>query len=153
MYAYTQAGLVLNKRLRLWKQTGTQTPTTFSADLEAGYTYDQEGKMSTQSYPLGTTYSYTYDSMGRPIQMMDTQAGSNLVSSVTYGPAGELLSMSGTSVGETRTYNSMGQLVTLSGLNGVNLKYNYAAAGSNNGRLRRSRIWCRARRLVTNMTR
>ena len=135
MYAYTQAGLVLNKRLRLWKQTGTQTPTTFSADLEAGYTYDQEGKMSTQSYPLGTTYSYTYDSMGRPIQMMDTQAGSNLVSSVTYGPAGELLSMSGTSVGETRTYNSMGQLVTLSGLNGVNLKYNYAAAGSNNGQI------------------
>ena len=138
MYAYTQAGQVSNKRLRLVKQIGTSAapynPVTVSADMEAVYTYDQEGKMLTQSYPLGTTYSYTYDSMGRPIQMTDTQAGSNLVSSVTYGPAGELLSMSGSSVGETRTYNSMGQLVTLAGLNGVNLKYNYAA-GSNNGQI------------------
>jgi len=39
MYAYTQAGQVTNKRLRLWKQTGTQTPTTISSDLEALYTY------------------------------------------------------------------------------------------------------------------
>lgn len=54
--------------------------------------------------------------------MKDPGSGANLVSSVTYGPAGELLSMSGTAVGEIRTYNALGQLKTLSGLTGVNLQ-------------------------------
>ena len=105
-----------------------------TADLEAVYSYNQEGMLISQSYPLGTTYQYTYDAMGRPTKMTDTGAGQDLVSTVTYGPAGELLTMTGTSVGETRTYNSMGQLTQLTGLNGVNLKYNYAA-GANNGQI------------------
>ena len=52
--------------------------------------YDSEGKMLSQQYPLGTTYSYTYDSMGRPTKMTDTGTSIDLVSTVTYGPAGEL---------------------------------------------------------------
>jgi RHS repeat-associated protein len=134
MYAYTQAGQVTNKRFRLWRQTGTTTPYTFSADLEGVYAYDQEGKLASMQYPLGTTYQYTYDNLGRPIQMTDTGTSSNLVSSVTYGPAGEMLSMAGTAVTETRTYNALGQLKTLVGLSGVNLQYNYSST-ANNGQI------------------
>ena len=42
--------------------------------------------------------------------------------------------MSGTSASETRTYNVNGQLTQLIGI-GMNLKYNYAAAGANNGQI------------------
>ena len=74
--------------------------------------------------------------MGRPNKMTDLAQGEDLVSTVSYnGPAGEISSMSGTSVSEARTYNSMGQLLTLSGLNGVNLRYNYPPAGANNGQI------------------
>ena len=73
--------------------------------------------------------------MGRPLKMTDTQLAQDLVANVTYGPAGELLSMTGSSVGETRTYNSMGQLSTLTGLNGVSLQYNYPGAGANVGQI------------------
>jgi len=64
-----------------------------------------------------------------------TPTSTDLVSTITYGPAGELVSMSGSSVGESRTYNSMGQLTQLTGLSGVNIKYNYPAAGANNGQI------------------
>ena len=125
MYAYSQSGQVTRKTFRLTKGSAT-------GDLEAVYTYDSEGKMMSQSYPLGTTYQYTYDNLGRPTKMTDTQLSQDLVSAVSYGPAGELLGMSGTSVGETRTYNINGQLTQITGI-GINLKYNYAAAGSDNG--------------------
>jgi hypothetical protein len=66
--------------------------------------------------------------------MTDKGTSSNLVSSVTYGPAGEMLSMAGTAVTETRTYNALGQLKTLVGLSGVNLQYNYSST-ANNGQI------------------
>ena len=74
------------------------------------------------------------DTLGRPVGMQDTGTGSNLVSSVTYGPAGELLSMTGTAVGETRTYNALGQLKSLVGLSGVSLEYTYSTS-ANNGQI------------------
>ena len=137
MFSYTAAGDITNKKLRLWKQIGTSqnpyNPTTALADLEAIYTYTSEGKINTLKYPLGTTYQYTYDSMGRPTKMTDTQTSTDLVGTVSYGPAGELLSMGGAAVSETRQYNVMGQITQLNGT-GVAIKYNYAA-GSNNGQI------------------
>ena len=127
MHAYSQAWQVTRKTFRLKKGSA-------SGDLEAVYTYDQEGKMASQSHPLGTTYNYAYDTMGRPTKMTDAQTTYDLVSAVTYGPAGELLSMTGNSVNETRTYNANGQLTQLIGI-GMNLTYNYPAAGSNNGQI------------------
>ena len=90
--------------------------------------------MLSQSYPLGTTYSYTYDSMGRPTKMTDTQLSQDLVSSVTYGPAGELLDMTGTSVNEHRTYNSNGQVTRISNPGVMDLNYVYPAS-TNNGQI------------------
>jgi hypothetical protein len=39
MYAYTQAGQITNKRLRLWKESDYYTPYIFYNDLEGVYTY------------------------------------------------------------------------------------------------------------------
>ena len=66
--------------------------------------------------------------------MTDTQTSTDLVGTVTYGPAGELLSMGGAAVSETRQYNAMGQLTQLNGT-GVAIRYNYASVGSNNGQI------------------
>ena len=121
MYAYSQSGQVTRKTFRLTKGTA-------SGDLEAVYTYDQEGKMLSQSYPLGTTFNYGYDASGRPTKMTDAGTSQDLVSAVTYGPAGELLSMTGASVGETRTYNANGQLTQLTGI-GMNLQVQLCGAG------------------------
>ena len=58
-----------------------------------------------------------YDSLGRPYSMNDGSA--NVISSVTYGVANELLSISGI-YNESRSYNSRLQLT---GLNGVTFTY------------------------------
>jgi RHS repeat-associated protein len=57
-----------------------------------------------------------------------------LVSSVTYGPANQMLQLNASSFTETRTYNANLQLTELvSGAN-VHFKYNYSAT-QNNGRI------------------
>jgi len=116
MFGYTQAGQVMAKDLRLVINSvpaGSHWATPVSSDLLAYYTYDSEGKMLTQSYPLGDTYTYTYDSLGRSITMTDTTANSNLVTAVTYNPDGTLANMTGTAVGETRSYNANGQVTQI----------------------------------------
>ena len=61
-----------------------------------------------------------------------TDGSSTLVSSVTYGPAGEVLHLRGSAVFEDRTYNSMGQLTQLTG-NGMSVSYAYFTG--NNGQI------------------
>ena len=79
------------------------------------------------TYPNGQAYAYGYDTMGRPNAMTDQGTQQPVISSVSYGPAGELLSMSGV-VNETRSYNSRLQLTALN-----NVSYVYPAA--NNGKI------------------
>jgi YD repeat-containing protein len=96
IYSYTQAGLVTSKRLRgqfSFSENGSYT----APDLEANYTYDDEGRMTTVGYPLaGPTFTYGYDTMGRMNILSQTAGTSGLgtgqrseVTWVTYGPAGE----------------------------------------------------------------
>ena len=88
-YSYSGAGRVARKRLSL-------TSNGASGSLDASWQYDNEGKMTSVKYPntgsggavTGKTYTYTYDSMGRPQALSD--GTSQVASSTTYGPAGEL---------------------------------------------------------------
>src|SRR5205085_1135299 len=58
-----------------------------------------------------------------------------LITSTSYGPAGELLSMGGTGWGsETRSYNSMLQLTQLVSGSSVNVVYDYSPT-QNNGKI------------------
>ncbi|MFN0103858.1 MAG: hypothetical protein ACKV2U_17470, partial [Bryobacteraceae bacterium] len=83
MYSYTTAGLMTKKRL---KASGRYSPAYPVATdyLESSYTFDNEGRMTGQTYPaahdlMGTTevpgvsFAYGFDAMGRPKTM--TQGG------------------------------------------------------------------------------
>ncbi len=134
-YSYAAAGGVTRKHLG-----GSFGGYGFGAD--AVYTYDNEGRVSSVSPIFGNNqpvYTYGYDSMGRLSTMKD-QNNTQLVSGVTYGAAGQMLSLSGTVISETRVYNSNLQLTELTSGNtgqmgsAYHFKYNYSAT-QNDGRV------------------
>ena len=138
-YSYHAAGAVTGKRLRV---SGTPLGTN-TASLDAGYTYDNQGKVSAVQYPLsqwsngnvtsnGPQYGYEYDSMNRLNVMTGPTA--RLVNGVTYGPAGELLQLNANAFTETRTYNANLQLTELVSGTSVHFKYGYSAT-QNNGKI------------------
>src|SRR5262249_3558074 len=128
-------------------------------------TYDNEGRVATAKYPdaydnsvgttvTGRTYTYTYDTLGRPISLADNRPtpvtwGNN----GQYGPAGELRQMTyGVSGGylsgelqfggyntETRTYNSRLQLTGITAP-GLNMEYRYSST-QNNGQITQQKDW------------
>src|SRR5258708_27271817 len=110
MYSYTQPGQLTKKRLRLSRTVQSHT---IAGDLDAQYSYDNEGKMTSVAYPQSsyidpnslqvlpspaTTYTYAFDTIGRPTSMTGpgvdwwgNPATVNIVNSVQYGPANEPL--------------------------------------------------------------
>jgi YD repeat-containing protein len=142
MFTYTQPGQIGGKRLRVTKvqpylngQNHTQTAV---GDLNLGYGYNKEGKLSIATYPTDAYghmpyFNYSYDPMMRPAGMTD-QGGATVVSGATYGPSNELTQMSYNGGTETRVYNSMLQLTSISGL-GQSINYTFPAAGSNAGKI------------------
>src|SRR5260370_33746325 len=133
MYSYAQPGGVTAKRLRM-NRTVQSHP--FMIDLDAQYSYDNEGRMTSVTYPQSsyidpntlqvlqspvTTYSYGFDTIGRPTSMTGpgadiwgNPATVNIVNNVQYGPATEILQMSYFGATETRHYNTRLQLTHLS---------------------------------------
>lgn len=138
MYSYHAAGAVTAKRMQL---SGTAL-STYTANLDATYTYNSLGQVSSVQYPFaawsngaitsnGPQYGYSYDSMNRLNAM--TANSQTLVSNVSYGPANQMLQLNWIGFTETRTYNSNLQLTELvSG--SYHFKYNYSAT-QNNGRI------------------
>ena len=124
MYSYTPAGRPTKKKLRLayYQATG---------EVEDTRTYDDEGRVATAG-----GYTYRYDTMGRPNRL--SQGTPDLVSGVTFGPAGELTAMTwgplATPFSETRTYNPRLQLTRLTVPGQVDLEYRYSAT-QNNGQI------------------
>ena len=107
-----------------------------SLNLDAAYTYDTEGKTASVSYPSGgNTYTYSFDSLDRPDALTD-QHSNQVVSSVQYNAANQVLSMNYFSGSETRQYNSLGQVTSIvaSGSTSLNRTYTYPA-GTNNGKI------------------
>ena len=113
MYSYTVAGQPNKKRLQA-NVTATAYPYPVStANLDAAYTYDTEGKMTSVSYHnAGPTYTYSFDSMGRPIGLTD-QNNYAAVSGGQYGPSNQMLSLNYFGVSESRTYNTLMQLTNV----------------------------------------
>jgi hypothetical protein len=60
--------------------------------LTANYTYNNEGQLVSTQYPnSGPTFTYTLDSMGRPIKLTDNQAAPvDWAKDVVYNVAGQM---------------------------------------------------------------
>jgi len=137
VYGYTPGGQIAKKTLNV-VVSGASTA------LAAGYTYDNEGKMTSVAYPNPSTgqpstvpYAYTFDAMDRPTGLGIN--GNPIVQSAQYGPSDELLywqwGMNAGSYSETRHYNSLLQLTEQSfGAGFYDLKYVYSA-NQNNGKI------------------
>jgi len=142
MYSYNSGGARTKKRFRT-ARSGVAVP----SDLDSSYTYDNEGRMTDQYYPnawaldgsgnptvsvTGAHLTNTYDSMGR-LATLTENGSTNVISSTTYGPAGELQAMSGSWGSEARSYNAMLQMTALSS-GSLSLAYNYSST-QNNGKI------------------
>jgi RHS repeat-associated protein len=140
MYSYTQAGLMTRKRL---------SPSGFVTPLDTAQTYDNEGKMTSVSYPGGPTYTYSFDAMGRPNGMTDDSAVT-WVQGVSYGAANQITSMQYRSDSpyfwtETRTYDERLQMTRLTTKNHLlaaqnDVEYRYSPS-ANNGRVIQMKDW------------
>jgi hypothetical protein len=134
MYSYTIAGQPNKKRLQA-NLTATAYPyPVYTANLDASYTYDTEGKMTSVSYPnAGPTYTYSFDSLSRPTGLTD-QNNYAAVSGAQYAPSNQMLSLNYFGVTESRTYNTLMQLTNITIPGQLNLTYNYQT-GTNNGKI------------------
>ncbi len=151
MYGYTQAGLTSGKRLQVQETlhyylNGVAQNSPQTLNLDAAYTYDSEGKMTSVNYPEtwswqgqngplvsapGPTYTYSFDTMDRPTGLKD-QNNNTVVNNVTYNAANQLLTFNT----ETRTYNNLNQMtrLTITGTSPLDISYNFPA-GANNGKI------------------
>src|SRR5258708_1394490 len=118
-----------------------------SSNLDAQWTYDNEGRMTSVKYPdtlsgTGATYNFSYDTLGRINGMTNPGASQTLVNGVSYGVAGQLLGMSYLGYTETRVYNSLLQMtrLTTSGSGGTDFEYRYSAT-QNNGKIVSQKDW------------
>jgi len=117
-YSYDAPGARLSKTLKITRGTST-------GSMKTSWTYDTEGRTVKVTYPggsscttctpsTGSSYTYAYDTMGRPNTLTDTVNTRTLVSGITYGVANEVQQMTScytTGVNsETHTYNGMFQL-------------------------------------------
>src|SRR5216684_8570493 len=93
-----------------------------------------DDNLQVQPNPV-TTYTYGFDTMGRPTSMTGPGAGVtvSIVNNVQYGPASELLQMSYFGATETRQYNTRLQMTHLTVPGQLNISYNFAA--QNNGQI------------------
>ena len=124
-YNYNQAGRVIGNRMLM-------TQGNSYLDLQGQYAWDNQGRMTSMTYPSGPVMTTQFDAMGRPSSMSETACivtpanpqCSNYTwtaGSATYGSAGQLLTLGGsgnngvitTYLNETRTYNNMLQLTHL----------------------------------------
>jgi RHS repeat-associated protein len=124
-YTYNQAGRVIGNRMLV-------TQGSSHLDLQGQYAWDNQGRMTSITYPSGPVMTTQFDAMGRPSTMSETacivtpgnpQCNNYTwtAGNATYGSAGQLLTVGGsgitgavtTSVNETRTYNNMLQLTHL----------------------------------------
>ncbi len=111
-------------------------------NLDATYTYNNEGQMTSVKYPHtasyngmaivytdGPTYTYSFDAMHRPTGLTD-QNSNTIVNNVTYNAANQLLTFNN----ETRTYNNLNQMTRLQVTGNLDISYNFPA-GTNNGKI------------------
>jgi RHS repeat-associated protein len=154
LYSYNTAGRVTSQQMAVQAPAnGGQGPQLNTwLTFTANYQWDNEGRMTSLQYPTVSlpdnppwetsfslqTAAYQYDINGRMTGMTwDSGNGPQPYASATYGPAGEVWTLSYAAGMETRRYNSLLQLTSQSVPGYLNMTYNYSTPGqsNNNGRI------------------
>lgn len=144
MYGYKQSGQVSGKRLQANETlTGGIVKTL---NMDAAYTYDSEGKMTSVAYPTtyawngsalvptsGPTYTYSFDAMDRATGLTD-QNNNTAVSGVQYNAANQFLAINYFGASETGTFNSLNQLSLLTIAGSLDITYTFSST-ANNGKI------------------
>ncbi len=143
-YSYHPAGAVTGKSLTLTCFNLDDNGNCVAASYGATYSYNSAGQVSSYGTTGGPTYSYTYDSMARPVSLVDNAGDLNgsgvdtvWAQNVSYDYAGRMTSMQFYNAQpvnvyapsetqyttKTQTWNVNGQLtglsyVTTAGFNG-----------------------------------
>ena len=157
-YQYNSAGQTTGKRMAISRGGYTGG----NVNLDAYWTYDNEGRVLTEQYPVAndpstgnptsTAYTYAYDTMGRPITMTTGSQYDYVVNGLQYNASDQMLQISyglngnggnaPSYVGESRSYNALNQVtsITASGY-----EYGYGSqsfleqyvytSGQNNGQI------------------
>ena len=154
-YAYDSMGSTVQKEMAISRTMYYGGLST--AHLDAYWGYDNEGRVTSETYPVvknpntgsstGTVFNYTYDSMGRPINMARAPgdpAGGNAVigSGVQYNANGQMTNVAYGGISEIRNYNQLNQVTSIQGSWGggqFTETYNFptgAANDGNNGQIR-----------------
>ena len=141
-YGYSVVGRMTSQQLVVVTNPYWRPTITFTA----AYTWDNEGRMTAQQNPtvmlpyqwypavLGTE-GFSYDTDGRMTGMtLDTGNGPMPYASATYGPAGEMQSLSYLGMTEQRSYNSLLQMTHQWVSGYMDMTYNYSTT-ANNGRI------------------
>ena len=103
-YSYTQPGSLAGKQLQI-SQTGSS-----ALNLNGSWTYNNEGKMTSMTYPSVSnhsgTYTTSYDSMARSSTLVDNSSNTR-ASNVSYGPSNELLTLNSENNGKAIQQNDL----------------------------------------------
>jgi YD repeat-containing protein len=85
-YNYTTGGRVAGNRMLAGVTGSPNAP----VDLQAQYTWDNQGRMTSLTYPSGPTLTYGFDAMGRANAVTGTLGARSFNGSATYGSSGQL---------------------------------------------------------------
>ncbi len=91
------------------------------------FQYDAANRVTNVSYPKGRFLSYTYDSIGRRIQMKD-QSGQTTNYQYDKDKLVSLTNAAGNQIVQY-TYDSLGRMVKISNGNGTSAEYSYSGDG------------------------
>jgi len=153
-YSYSQPGRVTRQRLSI---TAGSNPSP--ANLDANYTWDTQGRMTSMGYPgfgnegapdTPPVYTYQYDDrvtgllngMKEPsctywwgsVCSQYATTSTNQVAGATYSIAGQVTNLTYDAYSETRTYNSLLQLTRMTVAGAMDMEYVYSTS-QNNGRI------------------
>ncbi|MFQ5711397.1 MAG: RHS repeat-associated core domain-containing protein [Candidatus Geothermarchaeales archaeon] len=92
----------------------------------ASFIYDTRGNLVQAKYPSGTT-SYTYDSLGRIVEVTDPRGGTTRYSYDTFNHLSRVVDPAGSMV--QYGYDSMGRLVNITNARGYSTTFGYDGEG------------------------
>ncbi|WP_162180005.1 RHS repeat-associated core domain-containing protein [Bryobacter aggregatus] len=153
-YTYNTAGRVMAKTVSYTRKPWSGA--TYTANLTANWTYNNEGKITSIAYPEHyesqfygrRQVQHGFDTLGR-LNAVDTKLGNiwdnnpawqSVVSGVSYNAFGAITALTQLGVSETRQYNVLGQMTRMTKGSSIDVEYRFSAT-ANDGKIVSQKNW------------